>query len=138
MRKLLYLAGCSALLFAVASCGHGGKSAEEMAADSARVADSIAMVKADSLAKVQADSIAKASKGAEIDKLLSKFASQVKDIRDGFYDNGQFYPPSGMGVHAFINPCWNTDKKLKALKGEMTPEQLKKYNMLRNRVKEIW
>lgn len=147
MKKLIYLVAIFAASLTV-SCG--GNTSDNAAADASAAADSIAKVQADSVAAVEADSIAKADSvakadsiqkaqkasaaGAGIDKKLKKFSGYVSDIRDMCYDGNQFMP--GTALHDLLPPAQKLDRELKGMKDDMTPEQLSKYQKLRNSIKQ--
>lgn len=113
MKKLLF--GIVFLLF-MTSCHSNGDS-EKAKEDSARIADSIALIEAaveqarqDS---IRQDSIAKAEKAqeaAQYDDLLNRYIKSVNNLN---YINA--------------NKSWVLGNQLEKVKDKLTPEQLEKY-----------
>lgn len=150
MKKFFYLSAAAAVSLFAASCS-GNKSADEAKdSDSVILTDSVAEVAnpqdtviiaeptEDSIAPAPAEEKAQTEanpNSEKIDKLLKKYKGYVADIRDACYIDGQFC--YGSILNELAPPAQKLNKELKALEGDMTPDQKAKFNKLSKSIKEV-
>lgn len=124
MKKLLFGA---AALFLMASCAGNGTS-EKAREDSARIADSIAQVKAAEEARldsIRLDSIAKAeaqAKAAEYDELIDQYVKTVNKYGKLRWDMRDWTEQEKL-----FNKYHKLEKQINQIKGDLNSEQLSKF-----------
>lgn len=141
MKKFLF--GAAALLL-MASCSGNGTS-EKKTEDSTRIADSIAQVETTRQAEIAAeqarldsirqDSIAKVEKTAQeasqYDDLVNQYAALVnkldKEARSGNFNN----------MYSKVTKITNLEAKIRKVKNNLSPEQLKKYKKALNKMSAL-
>lgn len=141
MKKFLF--GAAALIL-IASCS-GNDASEKVREDSTRIADSIAQVETTRQAEIAAeqarqdsirqDSIAKVEKAAQeasqYDDLVNQYAALVnkldKEARSGNFNN----------IYSKVTKITNLEAKIRKVKNNLSPEQLKKYKKALNKMSAL-
>lgn len=77
---------------------------------------------------------AQSANSKKIDKLLKEYQKVVRDIRNNFYVNGEFFP-NGHAYYDLAAEASRLNKQLKGLQGEMTSEQKSKFKKLTAQIK---
>ena len=123
MKKILF--GAVVVLLMVNCSGKGAS--ENAREESARLADSIALVEAAAADSVRQDSIAKVEAAAKYDKIVNEYLEETtklenlaKKLKNG--KNINFKTSDNI-----MTRCVKLDGQIKKVKNELTPEQLEKY-----------